>query len=110
MNLFIRLILGALSVMIAGYFLPGVHIRDFFVAVVVSLVIGFLNTFVKPVLKILTLPINVLTLGLFTFVINGILILFVSNLVPGFTVDGLWTAILYGIVLSVIGWVIDRFE
>ncbi len=102
MEILISWLLSALAILVAAYLLPGVHITSFTTALVVALVLGIINAFIKPVLLILTLPINILTLGLFTFVINAAIIIFVSNLVDGFKVDGFWWALFFGILLSII--------
>lgn len=101
------LIVNGLAVFITAYLLPGVVLKSFFDAVVVAVVLGIINTLIKPVLIILTLPLNILTLGLFTFVINGLVILLASSLVPGFSVNDLWTAIVFSLVLSVVGWFLN---
>jgi putative membrane protein len=88
--------------------LPGVDIADFWTAFVVAVVLGVVNAILRPLLLILTLPINVLTLGLFTFVLNALLVLVVSNLVPGFEVNGFWAAIAFGLVQSLISSVLHR--
>ena len=104
MQILIHWLLSALAIMVAAYLLPGVHLAGFFPALVAAVVIGLVNTFIKPVLIILTLPINILTLGLFTLVINALLIMLASALVPGFTVDGFGWAILFSIVLFFVNW------
>jgi putative membrane protein len=110
MQFVINLLINAFAVFIAAYILPGVHIRDFFTAIVVSIVIGISNTLLKPILVILTLPITVLTLGLFYVIINGLLILFTSAVVPGFSVKNLWWAILFSFVLSLVNWVLNSLS
>lgn len=90
--------------MVAAYLLPGVSLSGFFPALVAAVVIGLINTFIKPVLIILTLPINILTLGLLTLVINALLIMLASALVPGFKVANFGWAILFSIVLFFVNW------
>jgi putative membrane protein len=103
MNSFIiRLILSALAVFICATVLPGAHVDGFLIAIVVAGVLAILNVLVKPFLVILTIPITFLTLGLFLLVINTILILLVDWLVPGFTVDGFWWALIFSILLSLV--------
>lgn len=102
MNLLVKLLLNSLSVLIAAYILPGVKVDGYFTALVVAVILGIVNTVVKPILLLVTLPINILTLGLFTFVINALLILLVGSIVPGFTVAGFWVALLFSLVLSLI--------
>jgi putative membrane protein len=90
------------SVMIAAYVIPGVTVINFFSALWVSLFLGIVNLLLRPLLILITLPINILTLGLFTFVINGLIILLASSVVKGFQVSGFWVAVLFSIVLSII--------
>ena len=102
MQTIISILVNALAVFAAGYILPGVHISDFVTAIVVAIILGVLNTFVKPVLILLTLPINILTFWLFTFVINAVIVLIVAKIVPGFKVDGFWWALAFSLVLSLV--------
>lgn len=108
MNLLIRILLSGLTVFIASYILPGVHVDTFVTAIIVGVVLGIVNTFLKPVLVILTLPITVVTLGLFYFVINALLILLVAQIVPGFTVDGFLWALAFSFVISLVSWFFNR--
>lgn len=101
----IRWVISALSVILVAYLVPGIAVASFWSALIVALVLGLLNAVIRPILVILTLPITILSLGLFIFVINGLVLLFVSSIVKGFEVDGLLAAILGSIVLTVIGWV-----
>lgn len=103
MKLLIKLLLSAASVMIIANFLPGVTLVDPIKdAIIVALVLAVLNLFVKPILVILTLPITIVTLGLFLLVVNAIIILLAGKLIGGFSVDGIWTAILFSILLSIL--------
>lgn len=79
----------------------GVHVPNVLTALVVAIVLGMVNVVLKPLAIIITLPINLLTLGLFTFVINALLVLFVSWLVPGFVVESFWYALLFSLIVSV---------
>lgn len=108
MALLINLLLSALAVMVAAYILPGVTIANFWTAVVVAVALGIVNAILKPILVILTLPINILTLGLFTLVINAVLVLLVSSVVPGFHVDGFVWALIFGLVLSLVNGFLHR--
>lgn len=92
-----------------AYIMPGVHVADFTTALVVALILGIINAFLKPVLLILTLPINLVTLGLFTFILNALLILLVTKIVPGFSVDGFLTALIFGVVLSIANAFVNKF-
>jgi putative membrane protein len=100
MNLIIRLLLNGLAVVLTAYLLPGVSVEDYWTALIVALILAIVNVIVKPILVILTIPITILTLGLFLLVINAALILFVDNLVSGFFVDGFWWALLFSLILS----------
>jgi putative membrane protein len=110
MRIIIHWILSAVAVMVAAYLIPGVIVDNFFVALVVALVLGFLNTVIKPILVILTLPITILTIGLFTVVINAALILLTSKIVHVFYVPGFWKAVLFSIILSLVGGVLHMIE
>lgn len=102
-------LLSALVIVASAYLLPGVHVASFTTALVLAVVLGIINAVLKPILLILTLPITLITFGLFTFVINGLLILLASNIVPGFKVDGFWWAVLFAILLSVINSFLNHF-
>jgi len=101
MNLLLRIIVTALLVLLISNFLPGVIVEGFATSLIVAIVLGLLNLFVKPVLVIFTLPVTILTLGLFLLVINAIIILICSELVSGFRVDNFWIALLFSVILSV---------
>jgi len=107
MNTIINLLIKSLAVFIAAYLIPGINVENFFTAVVVAIVLGIINTLIKPIILILTLPINIMTLGIFTFVINGLLIILTSKLVPGFFVSSFWTAISFSIVLFIVNWFLN---
>lgn len=100
--LLVNLIVSALAVLISAYILPGVKVDGFLTAVVVAVVLGALNMFIRPILVLLTLPLTILTLGLFTFVINALLVLLVSSLIPGFKVSGFLYALIFSLVLSIV--------
>lgn len=102
MKILINWLVSSLAILVAAYILPGVRVSSFTSALVAAVVLGVINAFIKPILLLLTLPINILTLGLFTFVINALVIILTANLVPGFKVDGFWWALLFSIVLSLI--------
>lgn len=103
-----NLLIGGLAVMAGSYIIPGVQVRGFLDAIIAALLIGVVNALVKPLLVLLTLPLNILTLGLFTFVINALMILLVSALLPGFNVDGFLPALLLSIVLAIITSVLSQ--
>ena len=101
MNLLIRLIVTAGIVMLLAHFLPGVEVTGFVAALIVAIVLGLLNFIVKPMLVVLTIPITIMTLGLFLFVINACIIMLADNFIDGFGVNGFWTALLFSILLSI---------
>lgn len=104
MKLFFHWLIAALAIGIASYIIPGASVT-LAGALIAAVVLGAFNFFLRPLLLVLTLPINVLTLGLFSFVINALLVMLVSALVPGFEVVGFWTALLFAFALSVVNWV-----
>ncbi len=102
MEILINWILSALIIFSIGYLLPGIHVLNFTSALVMALVMGIINAVIKPILLIFTLPINILTLGLFTFVINALLVLLAARFVPGFKIDGFWWALIFSIIFSLV--------
>ena len=108
MSILINWIISALAILAASYLLQGVHVANFTTALVAALVLGIINAFIKPLLILLTLPITILTLGLFTLVLNALLVLLASSFVKGFTVDGFWWAVAFSLVLSVINAFLQR--
>lgn len=98
----INLIINAIAFYVIAYIVPGVKIENFQTLGVVAIIWGVLSVILKPILILLTLPVNIMTLGLFTFVINAFMIMLMSNFVPGFRVDGFGTALLAAIVLALL--------
>lgn len=90
----------ALVILVVAYLLPGVMVSGLLAALVVAVVLGLINAFIRPLVLFLTLPINILTLGLFTLVIDTLLIMLAGAIVPGFAVDGFWWAFIFSIILS----------
>ena len=101
MNFILRILLSAAAVLLIANFLSGVHVESYTIAILVALVLGFLFAFLKPIVVVLTLPITVVTLGLFLLVINTFLIMLADKVVSGFSVDGFWTAMLFSVLLSI---------
>ena len=93
MKLFCRLLLNTAFLLVASYLIKGIGVNSFYAALITAVFLGLFNALIRPVLLFLTLPINILTLGLFTFVINGSLVMFVASFVKGFTVAGFWPAL-----------------
>jgi len=96
-----KALLTTVSVLLAAYLLSGVHVKDVATAAIVAVVLGLLNSFIKPLLIILTIPITIITLGLFLIVINILIVKWAADLVPGFKVDGWFTALLFSIIVSI---------
>jgi len=106
-RLLIVWLINALALLAVSYLIPSVQVAGFGAALVAALVLGLVNAVIRPLLILLTLPVTILTLGLFIFVINGLLFLAVANLLEGFEVAGLWPAIVGAIVYSVISWLLS---
>ena len=109
MNIILRLLLNAVAVFALANILNGVHLDDYVSAIIVALVLSILNLFVKPLLVILTLPVTIITLGLFLLVINGLIILLAAKFIEGFSVDSIWWAILFSILLSILQSLLQSF-
>ena len=105
-----RLIISGLAVLITAFTLDGVTVDPWWWAVIIAVVLGFINSFIKPLVKLLALPINLLTLGLFTFVINALMVLLCSWLVrPHFEIQNFWWALAFSIVLTLVSWLLHLF-
>jgi putative membrane protein len=105
-GLFIRWLILTLAILAAAYLLEGIEVSSFFSAFFAAAVLGILNAFFRPVLILLTLPINLLTLGLFTFVVNALILMLTSGITSGFHVQGFWSAVFGSLVISVISWLL----
>lgn len=108
MSLLLRLILNALALLVVAWLFEGIRATPI-AALIAAVVLGFVNTFIKPIVYFLTLPINFLTLGIFGLVVNAILFKLISVVVPGFEVYGFFAAFFGAIVLSIISWVLSLF-
>lgn len=97
-------LLNALALLTVANFLPGIHVDSFAAALVAALFLGFVNTLIRPVLLVLTLPATLLTLGLFIFVINGLLFWFIGSVLKGFVVDGFWYGVFGSVLYSLFSW------
>lgn len=109
-NIVLRVIINAVAIVVTASLLPGIVIADNEVGTLltIGLVIGIVNAFVKPVVKLLTLPLTILTLGLFLLVVNALMLLLADALLPQLTVDGFLTALLGGIIMAIVGIVVER--
>ena len=106
----VRLIVAALAVLISSFTLDGVNVDPWWWAVIIAIVLGFVNSCIRPLVKLLALPINIVTLGLFTFVINALMVLLCSWLVgPHFEVQGFWWALAFSIVMTIVAWLLHLF-
>ncbi len=108
-GLIVRWLILTVAITIASYLIDGIRINGFFSAIFTAAILGILNVFFRPILLILTLPVNIMTLGLFTFVINAFMLMMVSGVIPGFEVRGFWPAIFGSLVISAVNWVLSSF-
>src|SRR6478672_2889997 len=109
MRLLFRILVIAVAAFVAARFIPGVRVADAKTAILVALVLALLNTFLKPILVALTLPITIITLGLFSLVINILIVLLAAKIVPGFAVHGWLAALLVSLVVSLITYLLETF-
>jgi putative membrane protein len=107
MRFLARLVLNGVAIVIAAYVLPGLHVSGPFAALVAGAILGFVNAIVRPVLFFLTLPLTLITLGLFIFVLNALCLGLTAALVPGFDIDGFWWALLGALLVSVVSWILN---
>jgi putative membrane protein len=105
-GILIRWLISTVSIMVTAYLVNGISISGFLSAFFAAAILGILNAFFRPILFILTLPITILSLGLFTFVINALLLMMVSGVISGFVVDGFWTALLGSLLISLVSWLL----
>jgi len=106
MKLLLVWLINAVALMAVTYLLPGIAVSSFVTALIAALVLGLINALIRPILVLLTLPVTILTLGLFIFVINGLLFWWVGSFIDGFHVSGFWSAMFGAIVYSIISWVL----
>ncbi len=104
MRLLLSWLINAAALMAVAYLLPGISVSSFVTALVAALVLGLVNAIIKPILILLTLPVTLLTLGLFIFVINGLMFWAVGSFVTGFTVSGFWPGVIGAIGYSIVSW------
>jgi putative membrane protein len=109
MTIILRWVINALALLAAAVIIPGFHVESFYAALIAALVLGLINALVRPIILILTLPITIITLGLFTFVINAGMLWFMSTMVKGIVIDGFWTAVLVAIFLWAVGVMTNYF-
>ena len=109
MGIFIRWLILTAAIIAASYLIDGIRISGFFSAFFAAAVLGILNALFRPILFILTLPINIMTLGLFTFIINALLLKMASGVIPGFDVHGFWSAVFAALIISGVNWILSSF-
>lgn len=107
MNFIIKIVLSSFSVFLAGWILRGVYIEDYLTSLLVALVLAVLNFIIKPILVFLTIPITIITFGLFLLVINALMALLASSIVDGFYIDGFWWAVGFSIIVSIVNYLIN---
>ena len=107
MGFILKLLVSSLAVFFGAYILDGVYLNGFPTAILVALLMGFLNAFLKPILIILTIPITLITFGLFLLAINAAIIMLADYALSGFTVDSFFTAVIFSIIVSVITWLLE---
>lgn len=110
MRFLVNWLIYTLAIIITAYLLPGVAIESLFAALVAALVLGLINAVLRPIILILTLPINILTLGLLTLVINALLVMLADFIVPGFSVGSFWWALLFSIILSIVNLILSQIK
>ena len=108
-GIIIRWLVLTFAIIITSYILDGIQITGFFSALLAAAILGILNAFFRPILLILTLPINILSLGLFTFIINAVLLMMVSGVISGFKIQGFWYALLGSLLISIVSWLLNSF-
>lgn len=109
MGILIRWTILTVSIIAASYLLEGIHVSGFFSAFFAAAALGILNALFRPILLVLTLPINVMTLGLFTFIINALMLKMASGIIPGFEVHGFWTAVIGSLIISIVSSLLNSF-
>jgi len=108
-GILIRWFIVTLAILLSAYLIDGIIVTGFLAAFLAAAVLGILNAFLRPLLLILTLPVNILTFGLFTFVINALLLKMASGIIPGFDIRGFWAALLGALIISIVSWLLNSF-
>ncbi len=108
-GIFLRWLILTVAIVVTSYLSGGIYVSGFFSAFFAAAILGILNAFFRPLLILLTLPLNILTLGLFTFVINAIMLMMASGVIPGFEVHGFWSAVFGSLLISIISWFLTSF-
>ncbi len=108
-GIFLRWLILTFSIIATSYLIDGIQVSGFLSAFFAAAILGILNAFFRPILLILTLPVNILSLGLFTFVINAIVLMMVSGMISGFEVYGFWSAVFGSFLISLVSWLLTSF-
>ena len=108
-GIFLRWLILTVAIIVTSYLLGGIQVGGFFPAFFAAAILGILNAFFRPLLFLITLPINMLSLGFFTFVINAILLMMVAGVIPGFNIAGFWSALFGSLLISLVSWLITSF-
>jgi putative membrane protein len=108
-GIFLRWLILTFSIIATSYLIDGIQVSGFVSAFFAAAILGILNAFFRPILLILTLPVNILSLGLFTFVINAIVLMMVSGMISGFEVYGFWSAVFGSLLISLVSWLLTSF-
>jgi len=107
MRLLLRWLISAATLMLVAYYMPGISVQSFYAALIAALILGLINAIIRPLALLITLPVNILTLGLFTLVVNGLMFWLASSIVKGFYVAGFWPAFWGALVMWIVGWVVN---
>ena len=108
-GMLIRWLILTVAILVSSYLIHGIHVTGFFSAFFAAAVLGILNVFFRPILFILTLPITIVTFGLFTFVINALMLKMVSGVISGLEIQGFWPAVFGSLVISLVNWILTSF-
>ena len=108
-GIFLRWLILTFAIIATSYLIDGIQVSGFLSAFFAAAILGILNAFFRPILLILTLPVNILSLGLFTFVINAIVLMMVSGVISGFEVNGFWSAVFGSLLISLVSWLLTSF-
>ena len=106
MRLLLRWFIAAAALMLITYYVPGIGVASLYTALIAAFVLGLVNALIRPVILVLTLPVNILSLGFFTLVVNALMFWLVSTVVKGFTVTGFWPAFWGALLMTLVGWVV----
>jgi putative membrane protein len=109
MKILFKWLISALAIILTAYLVPGISVTTIYIALIIALFLGLINAVIRPIIVILTLPVNIVSLGLFTFIINGFFFWLLSTFIKGFEVGGFWTAVLGALIISIISWLGNQF-